>query len=55
MNFYRGMRILVVAARPDDEVLGCDGTLAKAIAAGPEVEGSISWRGHFCALYVWPI
>jgi LmbE family N-acetylglucosaminyl deacetylase len=37
MNFYRGMRILVVAAHPDDEVLGCGGTLAKAIAAGAEV------------------
>jgi LmbE family N-acetylglucosaminyl deacetylase len=37
MNFYRGMRILVVAAHPDDEVLGCGGTLAKAIAVGAEV------------------
>jgi LmbE family N-acetylglucosaminyl deacetylase len=37
MNFSQGMRILVVAAHPDDEVLGCGGTLAKAIAAGAEV------------------
>jgi LmbE family N-acetylglucosaminyl deacetylase len=37
MNFTKGMRILVVAAHPDDEVLGCGGTLAKAIAAGAEV------------------
>lgn len=37
MNFFKGMRILVVAAHPDDEVLGCGGTLARAIAAGVEV------------------
>ena len=37
MNFFKGMRILVVAAHPDDEVLGCGGTLAKAIDAGAEV------------------
>ena len=30
-------KILVVAAHPDDEVLGCGGTLAKAIAEGAEV------------------
>jgi len=29
-------RILVVAAHPDDEVLGCGGTLAKSIALGAE-------------------
>ncbi len=37
MNLSRGTRILVVAAHPDDEVLGCGGTLAKAIAAGAQV------------------
>lgn len=37
MNFFKGMRILAVAAHPDDEVLGCGGTLARAIAAGAEV------------------
>jgi len=37
MNFTKSMRILVVAAHPDDEVLGCGGTLAKAIASGAEV------------------
>ena len=37
MNFYRGMRIMVVTAHPDDEVIGCGGTLANAIAAGAEV------------------
>ena len=44
MNFSKGMRILVVAAHPDDEILGCGGTLAKAIAAGADafVTGEIS-------------
>ena len=37
MIFSKGMRILVVAAHPDDEILGCGGTLAKAIAAGADV------------------
>lgn len=37
MNLSSGIRILVVAAHPDDEVLGCGGTLAKATVAGAEV------------------
>jgi LmbE family N-acetylglucosaminyl deacetylase len=37
MIFFAGMRILVVAAHPDDEVLGCGATLARAISAGAEV------------------
>jgi LmbE family N-acetylglucosaminyl deacetylase len=34
---YKDKKILVVAAHPDDEVLGCGGTLAKAIAEGATV------------------
>jgi len=37
MNFNSDTRILVVAAHPDDEVLGMGGTLARAIAHGAQV------------------
>lgn len=37
MIFSKGQRILVVGAHPDDEVLGCGGTIAKAIFMGAEV------------------
>lgn len=37
MNFNSKTRLLVVAAHPDDEVLGCGGTVLKAIKHGAQV------------------
>ena len=37
MNFSSETRLLVVAAHPDDEVLGAGGTLAKAVSQGAKV------------------
>ena len=38
------MKVLVVAAHPDDEVLGCGGTLLKHKAAGDEIAWLITTR-----------
>lgn len=37
MELTKNTRLLVVAAHPDDEVLACGGTLARAVASGAEV------------------
>lgn len=39
------MNVLVVAAHPDDEVLGCGGTMAKLAGAGNEVYIAILGEG----------
>lgn len=39
------MRILVIAPHPDDEVLGCGGTIARYAAAGGEVYIAIITKG----------
>lgn len=39
------MRVLVVAAHPDDEVLGCGGVLARHAARGDETQVVIATRG----------
>ena len=38
-------RVLVVAAHPDDEVLGCGGTIAKHADAGDQVQVLIVAEG----------
>lgn len=38
-------RVLVIAAHPDDEVLGCGGTIARAAAEGHEVTVAILGEG----------
>ena len=39
-------RVLVIAAHPDDEVLGCGGTLALHVRAGDEVHAAIACEGE---------
>jgi LmbE family N-acetylglucosaminyl deacetylase len=39
------MRVLVVAAHPDDEVLGCGGTMARLVNEGHEVHITIMGEG----------
>lgn len=39
-------RVLVVAPHPDDEVLGCGGTIARLAAAGAQVEVCVVTRGR---------
>lgn len=42
-----GQRILVLAPHPDDECIGCGGTLAKCIAAGHEVRVIVLTDGRY--------
>src|SRR2546430_3445958 len=39
-------RVLVIAAHPDDEVLGCGGTAALHVRAGDEVTAVIACEGE---------
>lgn len=39
-------RALVIAPHPDDEVLGCGGTIARLVAAGRHVEVAVATRGE---------
>src|SRR5256884_1438271 len=39
-------RVLVIAAHPDDEVLGCGGTVALHVRAGHEVHTAIACEGE---------
>ncbi|BBP84274.1 PIG-L family deacetylase [Pseudomonas sp. No.21] len=40
-------RVLVIAAHPDDEVLGCGGSIARHVADGDEVQVAIMAQGLF--------
>src|SRR5256885_14232569 len=39
-------RVLVIAAHPDDEVLGCGGTVALHVRAGDEVHTAVACEGE---------
>ena len=39
------MKVLVIAAHPDDEVLGCGGTAARLVREGHEVHFAILGEG----------
>lgn len=46
MHFSPGIRMAVVAPHPDDEILGCGGTMARAAQAGAEVHVVVVTRGQ---------
>src|SRR5256886_16394559 len=46
MNTRSPSRVLVIAAHPDDEVLGCGGTVALHVRAGDEVHTAIACEGE---------
>lgn len=39
-------KVLVIAAHPDDEILGCGGTVAKHVCCGDQVTSLIACEGH---------
>src|SRR3546814_14981849 len=43
---FNARRVAVVAPHPDDEILGCGGTMARAAAAGAEVHVVVVTRGQ---------
>ena len=46
MSNRTGLRVLVIAAHPDDEVLGCGGTIASHVDAGDSVTTVIACEGE---------
>jgi N-acetylglucosamine malate deacetylase 1 len=46
MHFGPGTRIAVVAPHPDDDVLGCGGTMIRAVREGAEVDVVVMTRGQ---------
>lgn len=46
MQFSPDMRIAIVAPHPDDEILGCGGTMARASGAGAAVDVVVVTRGQ---------
>lgn len=45
-DFFNARRIAIVAPHPDDEILGCGGTMARAAEAGAEVHVVVVTRGQ---------
>jgi N-acetylglucosamine malate deacetylase 1 len=46
MDFAPNTRIAIVAPHPDDEILGCGGTMARAAQAGADIHVVIVTRGQ---------
>jgi LmbE family N-acetylglucosaminyl deacetylase len=48
------MNVLVVAAHPDDELLGCGGTIVNLVRKGHNAQIAMLGRGHDIAETVLP-
>lgn len=46
LDLLQARRIAVVAPHPDDEILGCGGTIARAVKAGAQVHVVVVTRGQ---------